>query len=45
MRKFFVPEEINRELLRRLSLGSEEEQTLHGHAIMGTPWEVPVPKN
>jgi hypothetical protein len=30
---------------RRLSLLSVDLQTEQVHAIMGTPWEVPVPKN
>ena len=28
----------------RLSRGSVDEQTAQSHPIMGTPWEVPVPR-
>jgi hypothetical protein len=36
---------IKMELLRRSSLGLALVQTLHGQAIIGTPEEVPVPRN
>jgi hypothetical protein len=36
---------IKTEVRKRLSLESVDWQTLQGHAIIGIPCEVPVPKN
>ena len=41
-----VPEPSNAtEVLNLRSLASDETQTAQSQPMMGTPWDVPVPKN